>query len=353
MEGLRGLAVLLVFMQHYGVQALLAIDLAGAALPAAQWMRNLGNLGVELFFILSGFLIYGTLLRRRPGFAGFMRRRAQRIYPAFLCVFALAVAAHLALASGEIPADPAAAIGLLLANLLLLPGIMEVRPLLDVAWTLSWEMGFYLLLGLGVPALGMPAWPRARRVAGILAAMACVTLACALAPGGAGPLSVPLPLIPLLAGMLLFEVSEVGFPPIPAAAALIAGVAVLVATQWLVPWPLLREWFETLALWLVVLTGLRGGNVVAGALSGTALRWLGNMSYSFYLLHGAVLVAVFRTLVGLVGGGWPSWTFWALLVPVFARGWLASPALFVAVERPVSLLPRGRAARALTPSAGS
>jgi exopolysaccharide production protein ExoZ len=66
MEGLRGLAVFLVFLNHYFTLS------SRVAVEPSVWMTighkvaGYGNLGVELFFVLSGYLIYGTLLRRRP-----------------------------------------------------------------------------------------------------------------------------------------------------------------------------------------------------------------------------------------------------------------------------------------------
>ena len=78
------------------------------------------------------------------------------------------------------------------------------------------------------------------------------------------------------------------------------------------------------------------------------MRWLGNMSYSFYLLHGlalkgALLVATPFLPVSAQGPGF----FVALLVPAFAIAVLASAVLFLVVERPLSLRP-GRRSRPKT-----
>ena len=89
LDGLRAFAVLSVFAYH--------LD--------AGWMRG-GFLGVDTFFVLSGFLITSLLIgewARRGGisFAGFWARRARRLLPALLLVL-LAVAAFAVL---EVPAD--------------------------------------------------------------------------------------------------------------------------------------------------------------------------------------------------------------------------------------------------------
>ena len=106
MEGLRGVAVILVFLQHYTVQAQLIGLSPGPAATFAMAFRAFGNQGVELFFVLSGYLIYGNLVRRAPPFGGFMARRFERIYPTFLAVFALALGAALvAPVSGKLSSD--------------------------------------------------------------------------------------------------------------------------------------------------------------------------------------------------------------------------------------------------------
>ena len=78
MEGLRGVAVGLVFLQHYGTQFSTYGQITGGTLAVARAFAHYGNDGVELFFVLSGYLIYGILLRKRPSFFSFMIRRAQR-----------------------------------------------------------------------------------------------------------------------------------------------------------------------------------------------------------------------------------------------------------------------------------
>jgi peptidoglycan/LPS O-acetylase OafA/YrhL len=84
LDTLRALAIVLVVTFH--LQGLLPERL----LPVA----NVGWIGVDLFFVLSGFLIGGQLLKpylegERPRLGEFYRRRAYRILPAYLCVLLL------------------------------------------------------------------------------------------------------------------------------------------------------------------------------------------------------------------------------------------------------------------------
>lgn len=91
LDGLRGLAVLLVilFHAHRGTENTSVAGLFGALIRAVGWS------GVDLFFVLSGFLITGILVRARDGggayFKPFYMRRLLRVFPLyylalFLCL---------------------------------------------------------------------------------------------------------------------------------------------------------------------------------------------------------------------------------------------------------------------------
>lgn len=89
LDGIRGLAVLIVIVHNAewiaGESQQFVMKLTGA-ISASGW------LGVQLFFVLSGFLITGILLdtRTKPGyFRSFYKRRALRIFPLYYAVLAL------------------------------------------------------------------------------------------------------------------------------------------------------------------------------------------------------------------------------------------------------------------------
>jgi peptidoglycan/LPS O-acetylase OafA/YrhL len=80
LDGVRGIAILLVVAVH---------ATAAAAIPPTGWMARLasyGFTGVDLFFVLSGFLITGILLNTKgqPAyFRNFYVKRALRIWPLY------------------------------------------------------------------------------------------------------------------------------------------------------------------------------------------------------------------------------------------------------------------------------
>lgn len=85
LDGLRGVAILLVLVVH-----LFRRDLISAVSPTAAWMAarfvEPARYGVELFFVLSGFLITGILLDtkcQRGFFVNFYARRTLRIFPLY------------------------------------------------------------------------------------------------------------------------------------------------------------------------------------------------------------------------------------------------------------------------------
>src|SRR6516164_1060933 len=90
LEGLRGLAILLVFLCHY--YDIIWRDLPSQSRAFSKFgllLVGAGGTGVDLFFVLSGFLIYGAVCSPRFNARRFIVRRAVRIYPAFLAVLLL------------------------------------------------------------------------------------------------------------------------------------------------------------------------------------------------------------------------------------------------------------------------
>lgn len=340
MEGLRGFAVFLVFLVHYAT----LIEPWLVSSPGVQRMSHavhaMGNIGVDLFFVLSGYLIYGSLMSRPQPFTRFMGRRIVRIYPAFLVVLALYTALSFVFpGESKMPASAAAAVRYVIENVLLLPGLLPIAPMVTVAWSLSYEMFYYLLMPGLIGLLSLrrrsPRW----RVAFCVCAALATTLGCVYAGG-------PIRLIMFISGMLLFE--AMARPDVPTPSSLQGTLALCVALlSTLLPAPstaayALKVWVLFAAFFIVCLTCFRPGtcNGLSRAFCWTPLRWLGNMSYSYYLLHGLALKAGFLILPKLWSApGHALGLYLALLPPMFLLTLIPTSALFLLIERPLSLAP--------------
>ena len=64
MEGIRGFAVFLVFLVHYVCAIEPWLLESSSTFQVATYIRSIGNIGVDLFFVLSGYLIYGMLIKK-------------------------------------------------------------------------------------------------------------------------------------------------------------------------------------------------------------------------------------------------------------------------------------------------
>ncbi len=135
---LRAIAVVIVVQCHSGQ----ILDITGSrALP------NLGVFGVDIFFVISGFILSLVVLRERsqPGFRPmreFMMRRFLRIYPIYW-VLALLTLARLARSHNLFDHD-------YFAPFFLLPSLHYPggQTIITYSWTMNFELFFYCLLGL-------------------------------------------------------------------------------------------------------------------------------------------------------------------------------------------------------------
>lgn len=114
--------------------------------PGPRTFRTFA-VGVDVFFVISGFIMAATALRRDDGAAQFMKARIMRVVPLY---WLLTGCAALALAAGfQLFAWPGLSFGHLLSSLLFLPHVNQLtadtRPILYVGWSLNYEMCFYAI----------------------------------------------------------------------------------------------------------------------------------------------------------------------------------------------------------------
>lgn len=300
-------------------------------------IRLVGNSGVDLFFVLSGYLIYGSLITRPQPFFAFMSRRIVRIYPAFCVVFA----AYLYLSfiypsESRIPKESYEAWMYLLQNFALLPGIFPFIPMITVTWSLSYEMFFYLVAPVTILLLSIRNRSRMWRILFFIGMVAAIALYCAVFAG-------PISLIMFITGVLLHEVQQndkIAAPPEGFALLALAGGLLINAV------PLsgagagsVKMVILATCFFIACYSCLRGQSaLLLWAFSWTPLRWLGNMSYSYYLVHGLALKAQFALLARVLPQVAQDTIFVAVMLPVmFAVTLIPATALFILVERPFSL----------------
>lgn len=144
-QGLRGLSIFLVFLSHWYAGLLAADLLAPELVRQGVGLFNLGKYGVEIFFMISGFVIVKSL-RRHGDVRSFVIDRVARIYPLFLALhLAVFTAGPLVGHKFFAGVDAAGWLYLFIVNLLMLPGVFDLPLAQLVAWSLSYEVAFYAL----------------------------------------------------------------------------------------------------------------------------------------------------------------------------------------------------------------
>lgn len=165
----RAIAALLVVLYHIGMDMSLEKYFN---MPAFDIPFSFGGAGVEFFFVLSGFIIFYAHrndFNQPSRVKSYFFKRFARIYPTFWIIFIGVSALALVSAStrGVVPTDPI----ILLKTLLLIPQDPAVvggtgAPVIGVAWTLQYEMLFYVTFALAI-------W---NRLFGVLAIAAFVAI---------------------------------------------------------------------------------------------------------------------------------------------------------------------------------
>jgi peptidoglycan/LPS O-acetylase OafA/YrhL len=138
LDALRGLAALAVVVDHGNTLVLRPVQAFWSG-----WV-DLGEYGVFVFFLVSGYIIPASL-ERKGSLRGFWISRAFRLYPLYLLAIALSAIGYVTgygtLRGAE--HDPVSAVG---SWLLMIPNLLSGPNVPNVTWTLSYEMTFYLLL---------------------------------------------------------------------------------------------------------------------------------------------------------------------------------------------------------------
>ena len=234
---------------------------------------------------------------------------------------------------GKLPVDRADAFAYVVANLLLLPGVFPITPIITVAWSLSFEALFYLTVPLVAHGFDLQCRTSSQRSTGL------VGLALGIGLGVGGTSSAHARLVMFVVGMLAFELASRDWSwRLPSG--FVSGVLTLFGVVVGARGEMGLLWHYgvlSLGFLLMCLEALRAGSPTALALAWSPLRWLGAMSYSYFLIHGLAanaLVAALRLLAPEFIGH--ELGFWLALTVTFVWTLVPAATLFALVEKPWS-----------------
>jgi peptidoglycan/LPS O-acetylase OafA/YrhL len=289
-QGLRGIAALSVLFVH-----LYDMPMTAGFLPTVpSWFDFTiltGGRGVELFFIISGYLIPASLVRHGR-LSKFFYERCMRILPVFvvfhLVVFTIGPIVGYKFFKGI---DPLSYVGLFLANLLFLTDILRLPTAQQNAWTLTYEWLFYFWFAATFYFISIR---RVWALAGLLVVGGLVAIAA----------------FPIAAYFLIgiairyFDVRL----ELPGLRGAVAGLGCLflmyVCLEYINPFLGLIPGFLLFAMARAPASG------IASPLEHSVIQYIGKISYSLYLAHPFALFPLQMAGAKFASKGYPLWSIW-------------------------------------------
>ena len=350
LQALRGIAALMVATAH-----LYSLDQRFFGGPVLSPFVQIGFAGVDLFFVLSGFVMV-HLTRVGVGNAAvvpaFLFARAARLYPLWWIALGT-ISIVWVLKPNWVFASISGAPNLL-ADFALWPS--ERPPLLAVGWTLIHEMYFYIVFGL------LLVLPSRYMVYGLMMWLLLVISGNVMINSSGTPYS---PFLTLLTHPLTLEFGLGAAVGLLATKGLrpISLVLFFFGLVWLITTSLLAykspvslfesSWSRTLAYgpaWALVLWGIVGLEADSKFVPFRPLVILGDASYALYLLHVPVFAAVSRLVAPYCGPSpWDNVVAWVSLLTIAC---ISALLVHRYIERPIlarltkvrrKLMPKGSA----------
>ncbi|MEN7536094.1 acyltransferase family protein [Aurantiacibacter flavus] len=321
-QALRAFAVFLVLFVH--------VEDLVASVGISQSMLAFGNVGVDLFFVLSGFVIVHSTIKTNPSATEFFKSRLVRIAPIYwiltLGVFSIAIFFPNLLGSTQ------ANFSYLFKSILFIPYERQdgsVFPILFVGWSLNYEMFFYTIFSVFLALFG------GIRRSVIAASTFIVALVVVVSLTNPAPVPVAFLgqsiILEFVFGMWIGYLANRQ----PSATIKWAQWILLAAIVWLVAymfaWPSGPRWILAGVPSVIILVSAlsleRSGIVVTNS----KVQLLGASSYAIYLSHPFVLQGISKLVPPLTS---ISATI-ALVVTGFAVALATGVAVHLLIELPV------------------
>lgn len=296
-DGLRGYLAFFVFMHHSCIWYFYLRTGQWTA-PPSRVYQQFGQGSVTLFFMITGFLFFSKILHsksQRIDWTALLYSRIMRLTPMYVFVLcALLVVVAIASPNGlvETPAQLVKNIVKWLSFTILgtpdINGINDTALILaGVTWTLPYEWTFYLSLPLlAVVAFRIPA---TSLVLGSFVAVCAIGLIWQPELGRT---------LPFLSGIFAAVATQSLpfrlFCKTTAASVIVLACLLAVAIAFDTAFDVGALLLLTIAFSLVA-----GGNSLFGALTAKVSLFLGEQTYSIYLLHGLLLYVTFNFIFGL------------------------------------------------------
>jgi peptidoglycan/LPS O-acetylase OafA/YrhL len=340
LDGLRGLAILLTAAWHY-LGPIYQMHLPYGR--AFEWWPGVryGWAGVNLFFLISGYVIFITL-ERCTGFVDFILRRWLRLFPAML-VATLVIYVARAPMGDAMPggyAQPAD----------LLPGLTLTNPFyyrhfglpahsLDGAfWSLYVEAAFYVVIGLAFFRIG---WARSVALLLVLYALSLIV------PHAVNRFHIGWAKVPAL---LFYHAGFQNFGWFASGALFLkarvhsdrglfwmaVAIGLCSAMTTVLPGGMEKGARAALFAGIALFAAVQSWSPLQRALETKAMLWLGFLSYPFYLLHSAIGVG----LIARIGPSVPGLP--AIVAPLLVLALMIGIAWIIAakIEPPIARLLR-------------
>lgn len=270
-QGLRGLLCAMVVVFHV-YRGMVSENLM-RQLEDFPWVESIGRVSVNLFFVISGYLIIQSLIKHQ-NLSKFFINRVLRIYPVFIVIHLLLFTAgpliHYEWMSGLSVSEY---ILHFMSNLMLLPGIFQSLPIAQiVSWSVSYEFLFYILIGVMYNSIMKreSKWHVILIITSAIASLAFVYfhprslffLVGILAYKTAGPIKkkIKYKSVFYFNGLILLTLLLIFYSKVPLLISLCLG-------------------------FLIFYTLINEEGILASILRNRVFQYLGNISYSLYLWH--------------------------------------------------------------------